>query len=207
MSTSIQPNKGGYRWIRSTANAGLGTPPMQQKVIATAYGTSIFNGDGCAATTDGSIVVCGAGTAVKYVFQGMKQFMSAGFKQRGAYYPSGTAYTGTTDVTNPLASIALVIQVDGQLFEMDVNGAQSTKTAANTLIQATPYANIVATAGSTVSGQSNFVVDNTTWSASATGLVVQLVEIPTYGLGGTAMNDPTTVRWRGIFKFVNIPVL
>jgi hypothetical protein len=195
---SIQPAQGGLRWVKSekgTAN----TPPTKEICVASAYGTGIFRGDLLKKIADGTAQVCAAGDSASYVCIGVKQYKDAGGIRSGSYLPASTTYTGTISTKNPQCSVLLVIPVEDQIFEADITSGAATQTAATALIG--QCVDIVATAGSTVTGQSGFTADTVAnFQATTQTAQLELVEIPSFGLSDNKQNDVTAANWKGWFK-------
>lgn len=192
----IEPAKGGLRWVRSLLSPGLNTPPVEERVVATANATALFAGDGLKAGTDGCLLVAAANEAISHVMVAAVRYMgSDGYMRSGAFLPASTAYTGDASAANPLASVVLAIPVNGQLFEVDVPTAAATRTAATALIG--ECVDIVANAGSTVTGESAWTTDAVANFAAATAQL-QLKEIPKYDQFGR-VNDVTKPYWKGYF--------
>jgi hypothetical protein len=168
--SQIEPAKGGLRWVGNRANPALGTPPVEERVVLTNNSNGIFAGDPVKEGTDGCMLQAAAGDAFSHVMVSVKRYRgSDGILRPGAFLPAATTYTGTASKANPLATVILVIPVDGQVFETDVPTAAATQTAAEALIG--QCVDVVVNAGSTITGQSGVTADtvanfqNTTVSA------------------------------------------
>ena len=200
---SVQPRRGGLRWVKSLTNPGLGTPPIIEKVVATANATALFAGDALREQTDGTLLPAAAGETISHVMIAASNYVGAdALTRQGAYLPASTAFTGTVSLTNPLASKVLVIPVLNQVFEVDCPTAAATTTAAYALIN--QCVDIVATAGSTANGQSGFTTDTVANFASTTASAQLLLrDIPAYGLDGT-LNDVTATYWKGYYTVYEV---
>lgn len=201
---SIQPQKGGLRWVKSRTNPGLGTPPIVEKVVLSNNTTAIFTGDLVKSETGGTVVVAAAGDAASHVCIGVVQYKTAdGIVRGGSYLPAATTYTGTVARENPEASVLLCIPVTGQVFEVDVPTGAATQTAATALIG--QCVDIVATAGETTTGISGFTTDTVAnFAATTASAQLRLLEIPMYGIGGSQANDVTSTYWKGWFEVYEI---
>ncbi len=194
----IEPAKGGLRWVRSILSPGLNTPPTQERVVATNNATALFAGDGLKEGTDGCLLVAAAGEAISHVMVAAVRYKgSDGYIRSGAFLPATTTYTGTASKGNPLASIVLAIPVNGQVFEVDVPTANATATAGEALIG--QCVDIVANAGSTVTGESAWTTDTVAnFAATGNSAQLRLIGIPQYDQFGR-INDVTKTYWKGHF--------
>lgn len=194
----IEPQRGGLRWVKSLANPALQTPPIVPKVALSNNTLAMFKGDLLKAETGGTVYPAAAGDASAFVLDSVVNYLGADSLTRtGAYLPAATTYTGTVSSVNPFASVLLCIPVHDQVFELDVPTACATQTAATALIG--QAVDIVATAGSTSTGQSGFTTDTVAnFQATTSSAQLRLVEIPRYCMNGAA-NDPTVAYWKGWF--------
>jgi hypothetical protein len=162
-------------------------------LVASAYGSGIFRGDFLKPVDDGTYAVAGAGDSISHLCLGAANYVLAdGTTRCGTFLPTGTTYTGSADITNPLASKVLAIPVHGQVFEMDAATALASLAAAQTLVG--NVADIVATAaGSTFNGMSGFelAVAGATAGGSAQ---MKILEIARYGKDNNSMNDVTAAK-------------
>ena len=199
----VIPQKGGLRFVGFIGTGGLGTPPIIALPVATGQTLALFNGDALYHVSDGTVYpqTAGDANAISHVMVGAKNYLgNDSLPRRGAYLPAATAYTGTVSLDNPLASVVLCIPTDNVLFEVDVPTAAATKTAAQALVGQT--VNIVATAGSTVNGESGHTTDtvaNFKSPGDSTHGQLLLIAVPQYDLQGR-VNDPTQTYWKGIFR-------
>ena len=130
--------------------------------IASAYGTSIFNGDLVLVATDGTITRAPAGgtNLILGVFNGCSYVNSSGEVVYSNYWPSGTVGTNifANVIDDPTARFE--IQSDGAFPVADLYGNFS----------------ITATAGSVVSGNSRIELDVST-GANTLGLALKAIDI------------------------------
>lgn len=194
----IEPAKGGLRWVRSLNNPGLGTPPIEERVVATNNTNGLFCGDALKEGTDGCLLQAAAGEAFSHVMVSCKRYRgSDGYMRTGAFVPATTTYTGTASRANPLATVVLAIPVNGQVFEADIPTAAATQTAATALIG--QCVDIVVNAGDTVTGVSGVTADTVAnFQSTTTSAQLRLTDIPEYGMTG-AINDVTKTYWKGNF--------
>jgi hypothetical protein len=195
----IEPAKGGLRWVRSLVSPGLGTPPIEERVVASNNAAGLFRGDLLKEGTDGCLLPAAAGDAASHVMVSCKRYRgSDGYMRTGQFLPASTTYTGTVSRANPLASVVLAIPVKDQLFEVDVPTAAATQSAATALIG--QCVDIVANAGDTVTGVSGFTTDTVAnFQATTASAQLRLTDIPEYGLSGR-INDVTQAYWKGYFQ-------
>jgi hypothetical protein len=203
-----QPRRNGLRWIGTLAAAGLGTPPIVEKLVVSGQSAGLFCGDALLQQTDGSVYVTTAGTAAAFVMQSCSNYLGPdSIPRKGQYLPAGTTYTGNQDFTNPFASRVLVIPLDtNQLFEIVVPTGAASAAAAEALVgQAVNL--LWSTGGSTLTGWSGVTTDTVAnFAGSGTQADVQLRRIPRYGFNGLP-NDPTQAFWTGIFSYNRITTL
>lgn len=185
------PNQGGLRWVRSL-NAGGAAPQPTIELVASAYATALFRGDYLAPVNDGTVAVAAAGVAGRYVFQEAVNYLEAGGTTRGGPYLPVTTYTGNADLTNPLASKILAIPVIDQIFEIDMDAAETSWATAQAKV-GLGFDLVATAAGSTVTGLSGYTLDTSTGLTNAGQFI--LVEIPRYGTNG-CLNDVTVARWK-----------
>lgn len=182
----------GIRWVASSIG---GRMPVEEGVVITAQSGAIFTGDPIKRVSDGTFIVAAGGdTTICGVCIGVKQYKtSAGRIESGNYLPNATAYDGAPTLDNPQASIIRYVPTLHQEFELDMNTAQATVTAA----QGTVGNNfdISVGTGSTTTGRSACVGDNA--SPATTTANVRLKRIVL-----TPKNDVTAVNWKGIVEFV-----
>src|SRR4051812_11001792 len=178
----------GFKWVRS--RMGADRAPIEERVVASAYGTAIALGDCVKLVSDGTIAACAAGDAVYGVSNGAVRYKdSAGVVRSGNAVPISTTYTGSAALSNPQASVVQVIPAQGQVFEADANTAAATLAAA----QDSMFNNcdIVATASTVATGRSNHVIDYTgsfPGTGTAQWRLLEIVPDP--------LNDVTAVNWK-----------
>ena len=197
--SQIEPAKGGLRWVRSLVSPGLGTPPIEERVVATNNTAGLFRGDLLKEGTDGCLLQAAATESASHVMVSCKRYRgSDGLMRTGAFLPATTTYTGTASRANPLASVVLAIPVKDQLFECDIPTAAATQTAATALIG--QCVDIVVNAGDTVTGVSGVTADTVAnFQSTTTSAQLRLTDIPEYGMTGR-INDVTQTYWKGNFQ-------
>jgi len=200
---SIQPQRGGARWVKALGVNGPGTPPIVPKLVASNNTLALFAGDWLEELADGTVYPCttggGAHPKLSYVMVSADRYLgSDGLLRKGQFVPAATVYTGVVSLSNPLSTVVLCIPVENQIFEVDIPTAAATWTAATALIG--KCADIIATAGSTVNGLSGHTsVAVANFEATTVSGQMLLREVPEYGMDGRA-NDPTTTYWKGWFQ-------
>lgn len=182
---------GGARWIKR--RNGLNLEGREECPVASAYGTAIFFGDLVKRVSDGTIAAAAAGDAIYGIAVGAVRYKnSSGVIVAGNYLPASTSFTGAPHISNPQASIVAVVPLGpGDVIEMDVDTAVSTITAAQDLVG--NNFDIVATAGSTASGRSGYVVNGASGSGTGTAQIRLLETVP------DPLNDVTVANWKGRF--------
>jgi hypothetical protein len=108
--------------------------------------SNIFTGDFVKLQSSGYITVAGAGDRLLGVFAGCKYTASDGTPKFAKYWPASTATLGSADVT------AYVYDDPNIVFAIQGDGTDAFTQVGN-------LANIVATAGSTTTGQSKMELD------------------------------------------------
>jgi hypothetical protein len=134
---------------RQHLNGSVWNGQVNTYQIQDAYGTSLFTGD--PVTLSGGYLVIGvAGSATIGSFQGCLYTTAGSVITFAPYWPASTSTLGTVGAT------AFVCDDQTVLYDMQIN--------ASTIVQADigKNANFVANAGSTISGQSGYAIDNTT---------------------------------------------
>ena len=126
------PNKTvkGFRWIRGEGRTG--SPAIEEGVVASGYGTAIYEGVPVRRIDDGTFTVAAAGATIYGICCGINQYYDSGDgrvkKPLGPspkLLPASTSYTGI-DRESRIA----IIPVAGNLFEADFNAAIATTTLA-----------------------------------------------------------------------------
>lgn len=182
---------GGARWVR--CKVGANVEVVRDMPVASNNTLAIFCGDLVKRVNDGSVLAAAAGDAVYGICRGAVRYKTAsGVIQGGNYLPAATTYTGDIDTDNPQASCIKVTLLAGAEFEMDIDTAVATRTAAQSLVG--NNFDIVATAGNTSSGLSGYVVNNAAGMGTATAQIrmTEVVKDP--------LNDVTAVNWKAIFE-------
>lgn len=182
---------GGARFVKRRAGSNLeGT---EECPVASAYGTAIFRGDLVKRVSDGTIAAAAAGDAIYGIADGAVRYKnSSGQVVAGNYLPASTTFTGAPSVTNPQASIVRVVPLGaGDVIEMDVDTVVASITAGQDLVG--NNFDIVATAGSTTTGRSGYVVNNASGMGTSTAGLRLLEVVP------NPLNDVTAVNWKGRF--------
>lgn len=186
---------GGFRWVKS--RDGNKTAPVELRTVASAYGTGVFRGDPVKLVDDGTIAVCAAGDAIYGIADGVEQYRLNGVNGvKGNYLPASTTYSGAPVVTNPAASVVRVIPARGQIFEGDANTLAATLTAAQTLMFNNCDVDGGA-GGSTTTGRSTFVVNNTGGQLGTGTAQIRMLEIST-----DPLNDVTAANWKVLIQVV-----
>ena len=182
---------GGARFAKR--RAGMNLEGREECAVASAYGTAIFFGDLVKRVSDGTIAAAAAGDAVYGIAVGAVRYKnSSGQVVAGNYLPASTTFSGAPSITNPQASIVAVIPLGKEdVIEMDVDTAAASITAAQDLVG--NNFDIVATAGSTSTGRSGYVVNNASGMGTGTAQLRLLEVVPSVD------NDVTAVNWKGRF--------
>lgn len=182
---------GGARWIKR--RGGLNLEGREECPVASAYGTAIFFGDLVKRVSDGTIAAAAAGDAIYGIAAGAVRYKSSsGVIQGGNHLPASITFTGAPHLSNPQASIVAVIPLSkDDVIEMDVDTAVASITAAQDLVG--NNFDIVATAGSTTTGRSGYVVNNASGMGTGTAQLRLLELVP------DPLNDVTAVNWKGRF--------
>jgi hypothetical protein len=180
-------------------------------LVASNNTLAIFSGDFIQQLTDGTVYPCtrGGGTYATptHVVVSVANYLgNDSVPRKGNYLPAATTYTGTMSKDNPLASILLCIPVLDQLFALTIPTAESTRTTATAKIG--KCIDILATAGSAVTGESGFTAYTGTdgtygWQSTTGSGQLRLRDIPQVGLSGM-QNDPTQANWEGHFTVYEI---
>jgi len=149
-------------------------PRANKYTITSGLAENIFNGDAVILAADGTLQPAGAGeTNVIGVFAGCSYTASDGSYVYSEYWPSGTT---ATDI------IAYVYDDPYIVFK-----AQSAGTPAQTNIG--NCADIVAGAGSTLTGQSGFEISATMAAGSAQCKIIALYDAPENAFGANAVME------------------
>lgn len=180
----------GFKWVK--ARNGAERAPIEERPVASAQTGGIFKGDCVKLVSDGTVIACAAGDAVYGVVTSVVRYKdSTGVVRSGNYLPASTSYSNAPGLANPQASIVALIPVVGQVFEVDVDTAVASITAAQDLMG--NNANIVAGSGNTTSGRSGHLLDGGSTTAPATTSTLQwrLLEVVP-----DPLNDVTSANWK-----------
>lgn len=187
---------GGFRWLRD--RNGGSHQPIEERPVASAYGTGIFRGDVVKKVSDGTVAVCAAGDSAYGVVQSCVRYLNTdGFVKAGSYLPASITYSGAPSISNPQASIVAITPVRNQLFEVDFGTLAASVTAAQALVGANCDFHTGA-GGSTVTGRGTYYADNASPGTATANL--RILEISPWGTG-YSQNDVTAAYWKGIVEF------
>jgi hypothetical protein len=182
---------GGAKFVKRRQGPNL--EGREELPVASAYGTAIFFGDFVKPVSDGTMAAAAAGDAIYGICVGVTRYKTAaGVVQGGNYLPASTTFTGTATLSNPQASIIQVIPLfSGDVVEMCVDTGAATIAAAESL----RFNNfdIVATAGSTTTGRSGYVVNG------ASGFGTSTAQLRLINIVADPLNDVTSANWRAQF--------
>ena len=157
-------------------NSG-GTIRTKEYKIASGSSTNIFTGDFVKLLSTGSIDVAAAGNRLLGVFAGVKYTASDGTPTFAKYWPASTATLGSAD------AIAYVYDDPNIVFAIQGDGADAFTQIGN-------LADIVATAGSTVTGQSKMELDTSDIGTGTANLrILGLVDDPKNSWGANAEQE------------------
>jgi hypothetical protein len=184
---------GGIRWVRN--RDGGKDCPVERGVVITAQSGAIFTGDPVKRVNDGTFVVAAGGdTSISHVCIGVEQYKdSAGVIKGGSYLPNATAYSGAPSLSNPQASILRLVPVARQVFELDMNTAETSLTTAQTSVG--NNIDVSVGTGSTTTGRSACVGANSSpGTGTANVRIIGIVQRPD--------NDVTAANWKAEVEFV-----
>jgi hypothetical protein len=157
-------------------NSG-GTIRSKEYKIASGSSTNIFTGDFVKLLSTGYIDVAAAGNRLLGVFAGVKYTASDGTPTFSKYWPASTATLGSED------AIAYVYDDPNIVFAIQGDGTDAFTQIGN-------LANIVATAGSTVTGQSKMELDTSDIGTGTANLrILGLVDDPKNSWGANAEQE------------------
>lgn len=134
--------------------------------IASGYGTSLFSGDPIAALTNGTIGIATIGGATLGIFNGCQYISTTGVIVKSNYWPASTAVMANTVVE------AFLIIDPNMLYTIQTN----TSGGATLAMNFTNF-NFGVGTGSTVTGQSAYVLDLSTIATTDT-LNCKLLGLP-----------------------------
>jgi hypothetical protein len=157
-------------------NSG-GTIRTKEYKIASGSSTSIFTGDFVKLLSTGYIDVAAAGNRILGVFAGVKYTASDGTPKFAKYWPASTATLGSAD------AIAYVYDDPNIVFAIQGDGADAFTQIGNLAI-------ILATAGSTTTGQSKMELDTSDIGSGTANLrILGLVDDPKNEWGTNAEQE------------------
>ena len=187
---------GGFRWMRD--RDGGSHQPIEERPVASAYGTGIFRGDVVKKVSDGTVAVCSAGDAAYGVVQSCVRYKDGtGLIRSGSFLPASTSYSGAPSISNPQASIVAITPVRNQIFEVDMGTAAATITAAQSLVgNNCDYA--TGAGGDTTTGRGTYYGDNSSTGTATAN--IRILEVSPWGMG-YSQNDVTAVNWKALVEF------
>jgi hypothetical protein len=149
-------------------------PRANKYTITTGLAENIFNGDAVILAADGTLQPAGATeTNVVGVFAGCSYTASDGSYVYSEYWPSGTT---ATDI------IAFVYDDPYIVFKVQSAGTPAQTNIGN-------CADIVAGAGSTLTGQSGFEISGTMAAGAAQTKIIALYDAPENAFGANAVME------------------
>ena len=149
-------------------------PRANKYTITTGLAENIFNGDAVILAADGTLQPAGATeTNVVGVFAGCSYTASDGSYVYSEYWPSGTT---ATDI------IAFVYDDPYIVFKVQSAGTPAQTNIGN-------CADIVAGAGSTLTGQSGFEISGTMAAGAAQTKIIALYDAPENSFGANAVME------------------
>jgi hypothetical protein len=149
-------------------------PRANKYTITSGLAENIFNGDAVILAADGTLQPAGATeTNVVGVFAGCSYTASDGSYVYSEYWPSGTT---ATDI------VAFVYDDPYIVFKVQSAGTPAQTNIGN-------CADIVAGAGSTLTGQSGFEISGTMAAASAQTKILALYDAPENSFGANAVME------------------
>jgi hypothetical protein len=160
------------RYLNGTAWTGATNPYP----IASAYSTSLFQGDPLIPLADGTIGIGTAGNPGVGIFWGVKYRDSAGNYQFSKYWPASTV------TFNSETAEAQVIDDPFLLFSAQEAATSSTAGTALALADRNLNINFKSGTGSTLTGQSAYFLDNATEATTSS------LNFKIYGLDPTPGN-------------------
>lgn len=169
--------------FRPHANAGSTSTQLMRRRVASNNGTAIFWGDCLKYTAAGVIGLATAGSGVTAVSQGASYWDSTiNGRRENPYLPASTTYSSTSfdDYGNTDESFVYAT-VDPLNARFVVQYSASTPA----LTDLTKNANFVANAGSTTTGRSGHVIDQTTLNTTAN------LDFRIQDVWHNVLNDPT----------------
>lgn len=181
--------------FRPYLNVGGETTQIMRRRIASNNGTAIFLGDCMKQTAAGVWGLATAGAGLSGVSTGASYFdATINGRREAPYLPASTTYTATTfdDYGNTDQSF---VYITSDPVSTRFIGQYSASTPATSDL--TKNANIVASAGSTVTGNSGHAIDQTSINTTLT-LDLHIVDIL-----HNVSNDPTATSAKAIVQINN----
>lgn len=168
------------------ANTGA-APRIREHLIApTPYASSIYKGQPVGITTTGYLIVLADdANPVCGVFAGCEYVASDGSVVFSNYWPASTAIKSGTKIK------AKVYPAEDNLFLIHSDAALTIAEVGEYF----PLTTTVGTGGSTITGRSSAQLDGSEGSATATGLLVQVVEVSPREEGGSHAGTLATVKF------------
>jgi hypothetical protein len=165
--------RGGFRWRYNKLSPASASEPTMILPVASAYATVLYRGDPVKLASTGTIQAAAAGDRVIGVFDGAEQYWDGTVVRKGGSLPVSTYGSNLSR-----QSLARVIPVAGQVFEVDADdGVTATTQAAH---QAFLGENVEWATGTPVGDQSGAVMDISTHATTNT-LSLRIVDIPNQG--------------------------
>jgi len=153
---------GGFRWTRSKDNPSAHSPPVELKVVATAYGTKLAIGDPVKILNDGTVAIAAAGDTFYGICDGAEQYFDGVTIRRGGSLPASTSWGSTWE----RRSLIRVIPGHGQIFQICCDDATTATTPA--AYNAFIGENCEMIAATSVNDQSGYLLDISTHGTTNT---------------------------------------
>lgn len=183
--------------LNPIANDDGETVQLHRRRVASNNGTAMFWGDAMKRTAAGVWGLATAGAGLSGVAQGASFFDSTiNGRREGKFLPVSTTYTGTAfdDYGNTDESfVYITADPVGNRFLAQYSAATPLPANADLTLNA----NFVATAGSTVTGQSGHALDNSTLATTLT------LDLTVIDMWRNVANDPTLVNAKVIVQINN----
>jgi hypothetical protein len=162
--------RGGFRWRYNKLAPNSVSEPVDILPVASAYGTVLYRGDPVKLASTGTVVAAAAGDRVIGVFDGAERYWDGTVIRKGGSLPVSTYGSNLSR-----QSLARVIPVRGQVFEVDADDAVTFTTQAT--YQAAVGENCEWVAGTPVGDQSGAQLDISTHATTNT-LSLRIVNVP-----------------------------
>lgn len=184
---------GGFRFYK-TRN-GSPHAHVEEFPVASGYATGIFRGDPVKRLSDGTIAIAAATNEnILGIADGAVRYNGRAIQANSNFLPASTTYTGAPDPSNENASIVRVVLGRDAIFEVDVNTAQASITAARGIVG--NNADHAAGTGSTSTGRSAYVLDG---AAPGTATAQwRIIDISGHQIESS--NDVTLVNWKALVE-------